>query len=188
MQRQGNKTDGDQAAANYFEFLTRGRRILLEDTAILQDAYSEHRLFNLPCFKLPAEEHARTVLQQKWADYKAEVIAAHGRSLAVCPHVCLWDIGEISVCDVVLCLNWQAQLFVKFAFICCKCRKRAMSSSKDVALPCLLHFGIYSDLVVTAVTGTAGRGRQLVLGNQECSVASAEPTLAGKPGKQRTDD
>ena len=82
MQRQGNKTDGDQAAANYFEFLTRGRRILLEDTAILQDAYSEHRLFNLPCFKLPAEEHARTVLQQKWADYKAEVIAAHGRSLA----------------------------------------------------------------------------------------------------------
>lgn len=71
----------DLAAANYLEFLKEGRKAILEDAAILQDKYPKHRIFNLPCFKLPQDDSARTALQKKWAEYKAEVIAAHVRSV-----------------------------------------------------------------------------------------------------------
>lgn len=81
MCSQGNTDDGDMVAANHLEFLTLGRRILLEDTTILQDQYSKCRIFNLPCFKLLAEEHLRTPMQQNRAAYKAEVSAAHSRMI-----------------------------------------------------------------------------------------------------------
>ncbi|KAL0054133.1 hypothetical protein WJX82_004373 [Trebouxia sp. C0006] len=79
--RQGEKDAVDLAAAHYLEFLKEGRKAILEDAAILQDKYPKHRIFNLPCFKLPQNDSARTALQQKWAEYKAEVIAAHARSV-----------------------------------------------------------------------------------------------------------
>ncbi len=79
--RQGKKDAMDLAAANYLEFLKKGRKAILEDAAILQDKYPKHRIFNLPCFKLPQNYSARTALQKKWAEYKAEVIAAHARSV-----------------------------------------------------------------------------------------------------------
>jgi len=79
--RQGEKDAVDLAAANYLEFLKEGRKAILEDAAILQDKYPKHRIFNLPCFKLPQDDSARTALQKKWAEYKAEVIAAHARSV-----------------------------------------------------------------------------------------------------------
>ena len=79
--RQGERDAVDLAAANYLEFLKEGRKAILEDAAILQDKYPKHRIFNLPCFKLPQSDSARTALQKKWAEYKAEVIAAHARSV-----------------------------------------------------------------------------------------------------------
>ncbi|KAL0023479.1 hypothetical protein WJX79_010262 [Trebouxia sp. C0005] len=79
--RQGEKDAVDLAAANYLEFLKEGRKAILEDAAILQDEYPKHRIYNLPCFKLPQNDSARTALQKKWAEYKAEVIAAHARSV-----------------------------------------------------------------------------------------------------------
>ena len=79
--KHGQKSDVDLAAQNYLEFLAEGRRVILEDTALLQDSYPAHRLFNLPCFKLPSDGSSGTPLQQKWAAYKAEVTAAHSRSL-----------------------------------------------------------------------------------------------------------
>ena len=78
---QGNKAAIDMAAANYLGFLTEGRKVILEDAAILQDRYPEHRLFKMSCFRLPVDDRAMTPLQQKWVDYKAEVIAAHGRTI-----------------------------------------------------------------------------------------------------------
>ncbi|DBA89310.1 TPA: hypothetical protein ACH3X2_004780 [Trebouxia sp. C0005] len=54
--RQGKKDAVDLAAANYLEFLKEGRKAILEDAVILQDKYPKHRIFNLPCFKLPQND------------------------------------------------------------------------------------------------------------------------------------
>ena len=80
-QQQGNKDSIDLAAENYLEFLKEGRSVILQDTAILQDQYPEHRLFRLPCFRLPAHPTQASTLQNVWAEYKAEVLAAHARSI-----------------------------------------------------------------------------------------------------------
>ena len=72
----------DMAAANYLEFLKEGRRVILEDASILQEQYPDHRIFKLPCFRLPAEGHPASPLRQAWAKYKAEVLDAHARSIA----------------------------------------------------------------------------------------------------------
>ena len=77
----GKKSEVDLAARNFLEFLAEGRQVILEDAALLQDEYPQHRLFNLPCFKMPADGSLGTPLQQKWAAFKAEVIAAHARSI-----------------------------------------------------------------------------------------------------------
>ena len=77
----GKKSEVDLAAQNFLEFLAEGRQVILEDAALLQDEYPRHRLFNLPCFKMPADGSLGTPLQQKWAAFKAEVIAAHARSV-----------------------------------------------------------------------------------------------------------
>ena len=71
----------DKAAVNYLNFLCEGRKVLLEDTAVLQDRYPKHRLFRLPCFQEPADGTEGTELQQKWKKYKDAVLAAHGRSV-----------------------------------------------------------------------------------------------------------
>ena len=76
------KDSVDMAAANFLEFLKEGRSVILQDAAILQDQYPGHRLFKLPCFRLPAEGCQPSPLQQAWAAYKAEVLAAHARSTA----------------------------------------------------------------------------------------------------------
>lgn len=77
-----DKDSVDMAAANFLEFLTEGRGVILQDAAILQDQYPNHRLFNLPCFRLVAEGRQASPLQQAWAAYKAEVLVAHARSIA----------------------------------------------------------------------------------------------------------
>ena len=76
------KDSVDMAAANFLEFLKEGRSVILQDAAILQDQYPGHRLFKLPCFRLAAEGCRPSPLQQAWAAYKAEVLAAHARSTA----------------------------------------------------------------------------------------------------------
>ena len=76
------KDSVDLAAANFLEFLKEGRSVILQDAAILQDQYPNHRLFNLPCFRLVAEGRQASPLQKAWAAYKAEVLAAHARSIA----------------------------------------------------------------------------------------------------------
>ena len=68
------------AAANFLEFLKEGRSVILQDAAILQDQYPGHRLFKLPYFRPAAEGGRPSRLQQAWAAYKAEVLAAHARS------------------------------------------------------------------------------------------------------------
>ena len=80
----------DKAAANFLEFLKEGRSVILQDAAILQDP--AHRIFKLPCFRLPAEGHPASPLQQAWTAYKAEVLAAHARTIAdnlqvICSHL-----------------------------------------------------------------------------------------------------
>lgn len=77
-----DKDSVDLAAANFLEFLKEGRNVILQDAAILQDQYPDHRVFNLPCFRLAAEGRQASPLQQAWAAYKAEVLAAHARSIA----------------------------------------------------------------------------------------------------------
>lgn len=77
----GEKDDVDQAAANYLYFLQEGRKIILQDAAILQDTFPNHKLFKLPCFKSPPTGSQGTELQQKWAEFKLQVIAAHNRGL-----------------------------------------------------------------------------------------------------------
>jgi len=77
----GEKFKVDKAAVNYLNFLCKGRRGILEDTAVLQDKYPKHKLFNLPCFQEPTDGSEGTELQQKWKAYKGAVIAAHGRSI-----------------------------------------------------------------------------------------------------------
>ena len=66
----------DKAAVNYMTFLCEGSRVILEDTAILQDLYPNHRLFKLPCFQTPPDGQQGTELQQKWKSYKDAVIDA----------------------------------------------------------------------------------------------------------------
>ena len=84
---QGNKDSIDLAAENYLEFLKEGRSVILQDAAILQDQYPEHRIFRLPCFRLPAHPTHSSTLQKVWAEYKAEVLAAHARSIQENLHV-----------------------------------------------------------------------------------------------------
>ena len=73
--------DVDLAAVNYLHFLKEGRRIILQDAALLQDTFPKHRIFNMPCFKSPPAGSPGTELQQKWAEFKQQVIAAHNRTL-----------------------------------------------------------------------------------------------------------
>lgn len=77
----GKKDKVDLAAQNFLEFLAEGRKVILEDVALLQDRYPRNRLFKLPYFKMPADGSPGSPLQQKWAAFKAEVIAAHARSI-----------------------------------------------------------------------------------------------------------
>ena len=79
--QQGEANSVDRAAANYLEFLKEGRSVILEDTGILQDQDPGHRIFKLPCFQLPIEGRPASPLQRIWAEYKAEVLAAHARSI-----------------------------------------------------------------------------------------------------------
>lgn len=69
------------AATNYLHFLKEGRKIILQDAALLQDRFPQYKLFNMPCFKSPPPNSPGTDLQQKWADFKEQVQAAHNRSL-----------------------------------------------------------------------------------------------------------
>lgn len=71
----------DKAAVNYLNFLCQGRKVILEDTAVLQDRYPKHKLFKLPCFQEPADGTEGTELQQKWKRYKEAVLTAHGRTV-----------------------------------------------------------------------------------------------------------
>lgn len=80
-EQQGNKDSIDLAAENYLQFLKEGRSVILQDTAVLQDRYPEHRLCRLPCFRLPAHPTQASTLQKVWTEYKAEVLAAHARSI-----------------------------------------------------------------------------------------------------------
>lgn len=75
-----DKDSVDMAAANFLEFLTRGRSVILQDAAILQDRYPNHRLFNLPCFRPATEGRQASLLRQ--AAYKAETLVAQARSIA----------------------------------------------------------------------------------------------------------
>lgn len=78
----GDKKKVDKAAYNYLNFLCQGRRVILEDVAVLQDAFPGNKLFKLPFFQDPEDsEDPPTELQSKWKVYKQEVLAAHGRSI-----------------------------------------------------------------------------------------------------------
>ena len=77
----GEKFKMDKAAGNYLGFLCKGRRVILEDTAVLQDKYPQHKLFILPYFGKSTDGTEGTQLQQKWKAYKVAVIAAHGCSV-----------------------------------------------------------------------------------------------------------
>lgn len=89
----------DKAAVNYLTFLCEGRRVILEDTAVLQDIYPKHRLFKLPCFQMPAAGQQGTELQQKWKAYKEAVLAAHGRT--VDDHLTVLNLSHLVCCSIV---------------------------------------------------------------------------------------
>ena len=77
-----DKKKVDKAAYNYLNLLCQGRRVILEDVAILQDAFPDNKLFKLPYFQDPDDSaEPPTELQRKWKLYKQEVLAAHARSI-----------------------------------------------------------------------------------------------------------
>ena len=94
-----DKKKVDKAAVNYLTFLCEGRRVILEDTAILQDMYPKHRLFKLPCFQMPTAGQQGTELQQKWKAYKEAVLSAHGRT--VDDHLTVLNLSHLVCCSIV---------------------------------------------------------------------------------------
>ena len=75
-----DKDTVNMAAANFLESLAQGHSVILQDAAILQDRYPNHRLFNLPCFRPATEGRQASLLRQ--AAYKAETLVAQARSIA----------------------------------------------------------------------------------------------------------
>ena len=126
----------DKAAANYLTVLAWGRRVLLMDTAILQSKFPKHKLFKLKCFQLPAEGCVGTELQQKWKQYRDDVVAAHNRTPAEHLEVCSM---HLLVLQLVLCI--ALPLVLQLHLFC--------SVSAAVYLPiCTIYFA--SSLVAAA--------------------------------------
>ena len=178
---------------NYLTVLAWGRSVLLMDTAILQSKFPKHKLFKLKCFQLPAEGRVGTELQQKWKQYRDDVVAAHNRTPA----------EHLEVCSFYL---FCSQCHVLHPFGCCKPTDPAMclllysyqfapsilphplwqppacsmphSVNGSVDIVNLLVCSNLSQMVCIMLSNTVPTGgrRESLLGKQECTSTGREPS------------
>ena len=125
----------DKAVVNYMTFLCEGCRVILEDTAILQDLDPNDRLFKLPCFQTDGQQG--TELQQKWKSYKDAVIAAHGRTVD----------DHLTVCMLVLssslCLSQYFACLLAVAMVMKLVRHEILQHARTVSKT-LRHASAYT--------------------------------------------